>query len=113
MRYCAVAIAVLFLSLRVSAHHAFAAEYNANKLVIVSGVVTKFEWTNPHAWVYVEGKDETGAAAMWAFEMGSPSGLLHRGWTKIALQEGDRITVDGYCAKDGRKVANARNITMP
>jgi Family of unknown function (DUF6152) len=109
----AMATALLLSSLPIYAHHAFAAEYDANKTITVTGVVTRLDWTNPHAWLYVEGKDETGVAAVWGFEMGSPNGLVNRGWTKTALKPGDHVTVDGYRAKDGRKIANARIVTLP
>jgi Family of unknown function (DUF6152) len=98
---------------RIPAHHAFASEYDENRLVTVSGIVTGFTWTNPHAWLYVNGKDESGKIANWSFEMGSPNGLIHRGWRKAELRPGDQITIDGYRAKDGKNVANARNVTMP
>jgi len=74
----AAVVALLFTPIRTSAHHAFAAEYDANKLVTVSGVVTKFEWTNPHALLYVDGRDAEGKAGSWKFEMGSPGGLRSR-----------------------------------
>jgi len=111
---CAAA-ALLLAAMRVSAHHAFAAEYDEHKRVTVSGTVTKFKWTNPHAWLYVDGKDESGKPASWSFEMGSPNGLVHRGWKKngLDLKEGDQVTVDGYGAKDGSNVANARTVTTP
>ncbi len=99
--------------MRISAHHAFAAEYDENKLVTVSGTVTGIKWTNPHAWLYVDGKDERDRVTSWSFEMGSPNGLLHRGWTRTDLKKGDRVTVDGYCAKNGSNVANARTVTLP
>ena len=106
---------VLSLSMATDAwaHHAFAAEYDVNKVVTIAGTVTKFEWSNPHCWIYVRATDESGNVVDWGFEMGSPNGLLHRGWMKGALKEGDRITVDGYAAKDGRRVANARYVRMP
>jgi hypothetical protein len=96
-----------------SAHHAFAAEYDENKLVTVSGTLTRFDWTNPHAWLYIDGKDESGKAAIWKFEMGSPNGLIHRGWKRTDLKPGDQVTVDGFAAKDGGNVANARIVTLP
>jgi hypothetical protein len=99
--------------MRIWAHHAFAAEYDENKLVTISGKVTSFQWTNPHAWLYIIGKDESGKVVSWGFEMGSPGGLLHRGWKRTDLKKGDQITVEGYCAKDGRNVANARTVTLP
>jgi hypothetical protein len=105
--------ALLLMTMRSSAHHAFAAEYDENKRVTVSGTVTKFEWTNPHAWLYVNGKDESGKVTSWKFEMGSPNGLVHRGWTRTALKSGDQITVEAYGAKNGSNTANVRTVTMP
>jgi len=110
---CAAAAALLLATIRISAHHAFAAEYDENKPVTISGMVTKFEWTNPHAWLFVDGKDESDKVESWSFEMGSPNGLLHRGWRRLELKSGDQVTVEGYRAKDGRTVANARMVTTP
>jgi Family of unknown function (DUF6152) len=109
---CVVAAALLLTAIRVPAHHAFAAEYDENKLVTVSGMVTDFKWTNPHAWLYVNGKDD-GKDASWSFEMGSPGGLTRRGWVRTDLKKGDQVTVDGYAAKDGSSKANARTVTLP
>jgi len=95
--------------MRIWGHHAFASEYDENKRVTISGTVTQFEWTNPHAWLYVDTKDER----LWSFEMGSPNGLLHRGWRRTELKKGDQVTVEGYRSKDGRTVANAANVTLP
>ena len=103
---------LLFTAIRTSAHHSFAAEYDVNKLVTVSGIVTRFPWTNPHALFYVDGKDAEGKAGRWKFEMGAPGGLESRGWKQSDLQNGDRITVDGYAAKDGTNLANARTVTL-
>jgi len=94
-------------------HHAFSAEFDANKPVKVSGKVTKLEWTNPHAWLYVDAKDDSGKVMNWGFEMGSPNSLIRQGWRRTALKEGDQITVEGYAAKDGSKIANARSVTLP
>jgi hypothetical protein len=110
--FCIAAVALLLVTVRISAHHAFAAEYDENKVVTVSGMVTEFKWTNPHAWIYIEGKDESGRIASWGFEMGSPNGLVHRGWKRTDVKKGDRITVDGYRAKNGSNVANARTVTV-
>lgn len=104
---------LLLTTTRVSAHHAFAAEFDEKKLVTFSGTVAKFEWTNPHAWLYVDGKDASGKVASWRFEMGSPGGLIRRGWKKAELKKGDPVTVDGYAAKDGSNTANARMVTIP
>jgi len=108
----AVAAALLLATMRMSAHHAFASEYDANKRITVSGTVTRFEWTNPHVWLYVDGKDESDNVTRWSFEMGSPNGLLHRGWRRTELKNGDQITVEGYRAKDGSNVANASTVTL-
>jgi hypothetical protein len=110
---CTAAAALLLVTMRISAHHSFAAEYDANKRVTFSGTVTRFEWTNPHVWLHVEGQDENDKVASWSFELGSPSGLLHRGWRRTELKDGDRVTVAGYRAKDGRNVANAATVTLP
>lgn len=99
--------------MRISAHHAFSSEYDEHKLVTVSGTVTAFKWTNPHAWLYVDATGENGKVTAWRFEMGSPNGLVRRGWAKAELKEGDSIIVDGFCAKDGSNVANARIVTLP
>jgi Family of unknown function (DUF6152) len=109
----AAAAVLLFATMRISAHHSFAAEYDENKIVTVSGSVTDFKWTNPHAWVYVDSKDESGRVTNWGFEMGSPNGLVHRGWKRTDLTKGELVTVDGYRAKNGSNVANARTVTMP
>jgi hypothetical protein len=109
---CALAVALLLTAIRISAHHAFAAEYDENKLVTVSGTVTEFQWINPHALLYVEGKDADGKAGSWKFEMGAPGGLERRGWKRTDLKEGDQITVDGYAAKDGSNLANARTVRL-
>mgnify|MGYP003337994754 CR=1 FL=1 len=96
----------------VSAHHAFSSEFDASKPIVLKGKVVKTEWTNPHAWVYIEvvtdGKTET-----WAIECGAPNALLRRGWTKQSLPIGSEITVDGYRAKNGSTTANAKDITGP
>jgi len=90
------------------AHHAFDAEYDGSALVSITGKLTRLTWTNPHAWLYVTGKD-----GPWRFEMGAPGGLLSRGWKRGDLRTGDTITIDGYRAKNGHAVANARIVTLP
>jgi Family of unknown function (DUF6152) len=110
---CTAAAALFFITNHASAHHSFAAEYDENKRVIVAGTVTRFEWVNPHAWLYIAAKDESGNAVNWRFEMGSPNGLLRRGWTKTVLKEGDQVTVEGYASKSHSNVANVSNVIMP
>jgi hypothetical protein len=111
--FCVAAAALLLTTMHLSAHHAFASEYDEKKVVTVSGTVTNLKWVNPHAWLYVDGKDETGKAASWSFEMGSPNGLVLRGWKRMELKNGDQVTVVGYLAKDGGNLANARTVTLP
>ena len=106
-------IAGLLLSTgSVLAHHAFNAEYDASKVTRWVGTVTKVEWTNPHARFYVDVKDASGVVTNWNFEMGSPLQLRRQGWTRDSLKLGDQITVDGYPAKDGAKMASAKKITL-
>ncbi|HLH00132.1 MAG TPA: DUF6152 family protein [Bryobacteraceae bacterium] len=95
------------------AHHAFAAEFDANKQVKVSGTVTKLEWTNPHAWLYVDSKDQNGNITNWSFELGSPNSLVRRGWRRTSLKPGDQVAIEGFAAKDGSSTANARSVTLP
>jgi hypothetical protein len=110
---CVAAAALLLTTTHISAHHAFAAEYDENRRVTVSGVVTGFEWTNPHGWLYVDQEDDSGKVTSWSFELGSPGGLSRRGWTRTDLKKGDHVTVEGYGAKDGSNKANAGTVTMP
>jgi hypothetical protein len=95
-----------------AAHHSFAAEYDANKPVQIKGTVTKVEWTNPHARFYVDVKDADGSVVNWNLELASPNVLVRQGWTRQSLKVGDEITVSGAQAKDGSKMANARNVTL-
>jgi len=94
------------------AHHAFAAEFDANKPVKLTGAVTKVEWTNPHTWFYVDVKDESGKVTNWGFEMGSPNGLMRNGWTRNSMKIGDVIPVEASRARDGSNLANARVVIL-
>jgi DNA/RNA endonuclease YhcR with UshA esterase domain len=96
-----------------SAHHAFAAEFDANKPVTLKGAVTKVEWMNPHIWVYLDVKDDKGTLEHWQCEGGAPNTLTRNGWSKDSLKFGDQITVDGLLAKDGSKTCNARAVKLP
>src|SRR3984893_14904735 len=97
----------------VLAHHAFAAEYDANKPIKISGVVTKMEWMNPHARFYVDVKEADGKVVNWNFELGAIPVLLKQGWRKDSLKQGDQVSVEGTLAKDGSKSANARSVVLP
>ena len=107
-----VAACSLLGSVPVAAHHSFAAEYDANKPITVVGEVFQLEWTNPHARVIVEGKDETGRMNKWDFELGPPTVLMRRGWSRNSLKPGTMVTVQGFRAKDEPNTANARNVTL-
>ena len=95
------------------AHHAFAAEFDANKPVNLRGPVTKVEWINPHAWIHVDVKRPDGKLETWMIEGGTPNTLFRRGFTKDSLKTGTPIVVEGYRAKDGSMRANGRDITFP
>jgi hypothetical protein len=98
------------------AHHAFAAEFDMNKPFTVTGVVSKVAWQNPHVYVYVDVKNDSGKLVTYALECNSVNTLVHRGWTRDALKKGDQVTVSAYGAKDPRPLtdgsihANARSI---
>jgi hypothetical protein len=95
-----------------NAYHSFAAEFDANKHVTLTGIVTKVEWENPHARFYLDVKEEGGAIVHWEFQMGSVNTLMRGGWTRNMLKAGDTVTVNGYLAKDGSRLANARVVTL-
>ena len=106
-------IALIFVTTRVSAHHAFAAEFDSTKPVTLRGTVVKMEWINPHTWIHLDVKTPKGTVERWMVEGGAPNALLRRGWTKKSLPEGTEILVEGFQAKDGANRANGRDITFP
>jgi hypothetical protein len=103
---------MLSTALPVFAHHSFAAEYDASKPVELHGTVTKMEWTNPHARIYLAVKDANGTVTEWNLELASPNVLSRNGWTRHSLKEGDVVTVSGARAKDGNTMANARTVVL-
>jgi hypothetical protein len=94
------------------AHHWITAQYDSNKVVTLAGTVTKMEWTNPHAHFYLDVKDRSGRVINWEFEMGSPNGLHHLGWSPKTLKPGDHVTVTAYLARDRPHAGNARSLIL-
>jgi hypothetical protein len=110
----AALIVALFLgfSAAVAAHHSFAAEYDRNKPITLSGTVTKVEWQNPHIYFYLDVKGPDGKVENWAIEGGAPNTLYRAGWRKDSLQAGNQVTVDGWLAKSGARLANMRSVVL-
>lgn len=109
----AVAALIAFAAPQAFAHHSFAAEYDGTKPVALKGKVTKFEWVNPHSWVYIDVTDDKGNTANWACETAPPNMLYRQGWRKDSLKEGDEVVIDGFMAKDGTHTLNARSVQTP
>ena len=95
------------------AHHSFAAEYDDKRPLTLRGNVTKVEWMNPHIWIYLDVKDESGNLTHWQCEGGAPNGLIRQGWGKASLKDGDEVIIDGFHAKDGSSTCNARTVKLP
>jgi hypothetical protein len=115
-RYILIFIALaglLVISTQSLAHHAFSAEFDANKPVKLRGNVSKMDWINPHAWLHLDVKDANGAVVSWMIELGPPNALIKRGWSKQSVPVGLEVLVEGYRAKDGALRANGRDVTFP
>ena len=105
-------LAISATDIALSAHHSFAAEYDRNKPVTLMGAVTRVEWTNPHVYFYIDVKEPAGIVATWAIEGGAPNTLYRAGWRKDSLKIGDVVTVHGFLARDGTKLANMSTVLL-
>jgi len=104
--------ALVVLTVSAYAHHPFSAEYDWTKPVTLTGTVNKFEWSNPHSYLYVDGKDDKGQMKQWKLELAGPSALTRAGWTRNMLKKGDQITVDAWLAKDNKEHANVKSVKL-
>jgi hypothetical protein len=109
---CAAALALAAWAAPVLAHHSFDAEYDRGKTLVMKGTVTKVEWMNPHARFYVDVKDQGGRVTNWNMELGSTNILRRAGWSRNTLSIGDEVTVTASLARDGSKMANAREVVL-
>lgn len=108
-----VSAALALTSVPAVAHHAFAAEFDANRPLKLTGTVTKMEWINPHAWIHIDVKKPDGTVESWMVEGGTPNTLLRRGFTKTSLKPGIQIVVDGFQSKDRSRRMNGRDVKLP
>jgi Family of unknown function (DUF6152) len=108
-----VGLGLLASAVPVLAHHSFAAEFDSSKPVTLTGAVTKIDWMNPHIWIYLDVKDESGKVTTWQCEGGPPNTLTRNGWTKSALKAGDQVTIEGFKAKDATNTCDSRSVKLP
>ena len=107
------ALCVLVAAAPLVAHHAFSAEFDQSKPVKLAGEITKLEWTNPHAWLFVDVKTPDGKVTNWRFEMGAPNALLRAGWSRSDIKPGTAVTISGFMARGGGSVGNAFQVRLP
>ena len=107
------ALVLLGAAAPVVAHHAFSAEFDQAKPVKMSGEITKLEWTNPHAWLFIDVKQPDGKVVNWRFEMGAPNALLRAGWSRNDIKPGTAVTISGFLARAGGPVGNAFQVRLP
>jgi len=115
MRKTALFVAAVIVSAAVPAfaHHAFSAEFDQSKPVKVSGEISRLEWTNPHAWIFIDTKGADGKVVTWRFEMGAPNALLRAGWSKSDIKPGTAVIISGFLARSGGSVGNAFQVRLP
>ena len=111
--FCPVFCGLLLAAMPAAAHHAFAAEFDSDRPVKVRGTITKIEWVNPHAWLYVDVKSPDGKVVNWHFELGPPNALFRLGWKKDAIPVGTEVEITGFRAKNMEATANGRSIILP
>ena len=112
LHVCFAGLALITWAAPTLAHHSFDAQYDRGKTIVLKGTVTKIEWTNPHARFYVDVKDQNGKVVNWNMELGSPNGLRRAGWSRNTLSMGDAVAVTASLARDGSRMANAREVML-
>jgi hypothetical protein len=109
----AMSLSCLSANVSLVAHHSFAAEFDASKAVRITGTLTRVEWTNPHSYFHIDAKGESGEIEAWTCEGGPPAALSRRGFKQRDIKIGDTLIIDGYRAKDGSRLIDARRVTLP
>ena len=106
-------VGLLLAPVSVDAHHAFSAEFDANKPVTLRGTITKVDWTNPHIWIHLEVKDPNGKVNEWQIEGGAPNAMFRRGWNMESIKPGTQVSIDGFQAKNSKYRANGKDVLLP